>query len=71
MTAPIYQAARAKGVESKIGQLNALRRGGAPVEVARTVLWLAGEASSYVNGQAVVVDGGLSASHPVTYERNK
>ena len=65
MTAPVYKAARAKGVEKKIGQLNPLKRGGTAAEVARTVLWLAGEASSYVNGQAIAVDGGLSASHPV------
>ena len=65
MTAPIYEAARVKGVENKIGQLNPLKRGGTAGEVATTVLWLAGEASSYVNGQAIAVDGGLSASHPV------
>lgn len=66
MTAPLYAAARARGREGAIGQLNPLRRGGMPEEVAEAVAWLASEAASYVNGQVLVVDGGLSASHPFT-----
>lgn len=65
MTSPVYEAARAKGIEQKIGQLNPLKRGGTAGEVARAVLWLAGESASYVNAQAVAVDGGLSGSLPV------
>lgn len=65
MTRPMYEAARAKGVEKKIGQLNPLKRGGTAGEVARTVLWLAGEGAGYLNAQAVAVDGGLSGSLPV------
>ncbi|HEY0327281.1 MAG TPA: SDR family oxidoreductase, partial [Allosphingosinicella sp.] len=64
MTAPIYQMARDKGSEKNIGQLNPLQRGGEPDEIARAALFLASEESSYVNGHAMVVDGGLSASHP-------
>jgi NAD(P)-dependent dehydrogenase (short-subunit alcohol dehydrogenase family) len=64
MTAPIYQWARDKGSEKSIGQLNPLQRGGDPVEIARAALFLASDESSYVNGHAMVVDGGLSASHP-------
>ena len=64
MTAPIYQWARDKGSEQSIGQLNPLQRGGEPDEIARAALFLASEESSYVNGHAMVVDGGLSASHP-------
>lgn len=64
MTAPIYQMARDRGSEKAIGQLNPLQRGGAPDEIARAALFLASAESSYVNGHAMVVDGGLSASHP-------
>jgi 3-oxoacyl-[acyl-carrier protein] reductase len=38
-----------------------LRRAATPAEVAETVTWLAGESNSYVTGQVLTVDGGLSA----------
>lgn len=34
-------------------------RAGQPADIAEAVLWLASDAASYVNGQAIVVDGGL------------
>ncbi|KAG9242831.1 hypothetical protein BJ878DRAFT_148575 [Calycina marina] len=64
MTAPMYDAARARGTEKKIGQLNPLGRGAHADEVARVALFLGSDESSYVNGQAWAVDGGLSAGHP-------
>jgi len=66
MTAPMYEDARAKGREGKIGQLNPLRRGGQPEEIAQAVAWLASDAASYVHGQVLAVDGGLSSQHPFT-----
>ncbi|HVU05086.1 MAG TPA: SDR family NAD(P)-dependent oxidoreductase [Polyangiaceae bacterium] len=65
MTQPLFDYARATGKEAKIGQLNPLKRGGRPEEIARVALFLASDEASYVNGQAWAVDGGLSASHPV------
>lgn len=65
MTKPVYDLARARGTEHKIGQLNPLRRGAQPEELAAVALFLASDESSYVNGQAIAVDGGLSSSHPV------
>lgn len=65
MTQAMYDAARARGTEHKIGQLNPLRRGAVADEVARVALFLGSDESSYVNGQAWAVCGGLSAGHPV------
>src|SRR5271163_1391681 len=70
MTRPIFDQARARGSEGKIGQLNPLRRCGTPEEIARTALFLASDAASYVNGQAIAVDGGLSSSHPIVLRRS-
>jgi len=66
MTRPIFDHARAHGTSDKIGQLNPLDRAGAPEEIAAMALFLAGDESSYVNGQAFPVDGGLSSSLPFT-----
>jgi NAD(P)-dependent dehydrogenase (short-subunit alcohol dehydrogenase family) len=36
-----------------------IRRVGRPADIAEAVLWLASDASSFVTGQAVAVDGGI------------
>jgi len=69
MTRPIFDLARARGTESRIGQLNPLQRHGRPDEIAAAALFLASDESSYVNGQAFAVDGGLSSTHPFAGHR--
>jgi NAD(P)-dependent dehydrogenase (short-subunit alcohol dehydrogenase family) len=64
MTKPIFDNARQRGTDSKIGQLNPLKRAGQPHELAAMGLFLASDDASYVNGQAIPVDGGLTASMP-------
>ncbi|KAJ5965175.1 uncharacterized protein N7479_005051 [Penicillium vulpinum] len=65
MTQTVFDRARERGTERKIGQLNPLQRGAVADEVARVALFLGSDESSYVNGQAWAVCGGLSAGHPV------
>jgi NAD(P)-dependent dehydrogenase (short-subunit alcohol dehydrogenase family) len=64
MTKPIFDGAKERGTESKIGQLNPLKRAGQPHELAAMGLFLVSDEASYVNGQAIPVDGGLTASMP-------
>jgi NAD(P)-dependent dehydrogenase (short-subunit alcohol dehydrogenase family) len=64
MTKPIFDRAKDRGTQDKIGQLNPLKRPGQPHEIAAMGLFLASDEASYVNGQAFPVDGGLTASMP-------
>lgn len=71
MTKPVFDYAREAGKLEKIGQLNPLKRGGVPDELAGAVTFLASDDASYVNGQALAVDGGLTSSLPVTRQLPK
>ena len=64
MTQATFDAARERGTADRIGQLNPLQRAGLPEEIAAMALFLASDESSYVNGQAFPVDGGLSSTLP-------
>jgi len=69
MTKMIFDRARERGTHAKIGQLNPLARYGQPEEIAAVAAFLASDESSYVNGQAIAVDGGLSSTLPFTVPR--
>jgi NAD(P)-dependent dehydrogenase (short-subunit alcohol dehydrogenase family) len=43
-----------------------IRRAGTPGDVARVLAWLASDASAFVNGQDIAVDGGITAGRPLS-----
>ena len=70
MTKPSFDRARERGTTDRIGQINPTKRFGEPHEIGEMACFLLSDRASYVNGQAVPVDGGLSASHPWVYPRS-
>jgi len=54
------------GLRGSIRSIWSAFPGAQPEELAKVALFLASDDASYVNGQAIAVDGGLSSSHPVT-----
>lgn len=65
MTSTTFDYAKSRGSAAKLGQLNPMGRYAIAEEVAQMALFLASDDASYVNGQNIAVDGGLSSSHPV------
>ena len=52
-------------VKSHLVSLQPIRRAGLPEDIAAAALWLASDDSSFVNGHALVVDGGLTGGRSI------
>jgi len=61
MTKPIFDNAKQRGTDHKIGQLNPLKRAGQPHELAAMGLFLASDDCRYMTGNTLFVDGGWTA----------
>ena len=64
MTRKVFEQARERGVEARIGHMTPLKRAGQPHEIAAMAAFLASDDSSFVTGQLYAVDGGVSSTHP-------
>jgi NAD(P)-dependent dehydrogenase (short-subunit alcohol dehydrogenase family) len=62
MTQPFFELARSIGKENQLGKYSELKRAAVPEEVAWAILFLASDEASYITGQALPVDGGITAS---------
>ena len=49
-----------------LSSYQSIPRAGTPNDVAQALLWLASDASSFVNGQDIAVDGGITAGRPIS-----
>lgn len=49
-------------IKERLANLQPIHRAGLPEDIANAALWLASDDSSFVTGQAIVVDGGWMAS---------
>lgn len=68
MTRRLFDALTGAFGGNPIAKINPMGRIGQPQDMANLALFLASDAAAYINGQAINVCGGLSASHPFAIE---
>ena len=56
----------APAFEEVLSSHQSIPRAGTADDVAQALLWLASDASSFVNGQDIAVDGGITAGRPIS-----
>ena len=56
-------------MKGAMATLHPIGRSGLPDDIARAALWLAGDESTFVTGQAIAVDGGLTAGRAWSAQR--
>lgn len=56
-----------EAVEQGLARAQPIPRAGQPEDVANAILWLASDESSFVTGQEIVVDGGLTVEFDARY----
>ena len=64
LTRSMFDDAKARGIESKLGHVTPLKRPGRAEEIAAVAAFLASEDASYIDGQLISADGGVSSTHP-------
>ena len=61
----------AEEIKPHLAEMTPIPRSGLPMDVAEAALWLVSDASSFVTGQSIVVDGGLTNARPVIFQQRE
>jgi len=65
-TPPVGRMLAAEGARERAAKAHPLGRIGRPDDIAAAAVWLCSDEASWITGQALVVDGGLSAQSHLT-----
>jgi NAD(P)-dependent dehydrogenase (short-subunit alcohol dehydrogenase family) len=65
-TPPVGRMLAAEGARERAAKAHPLGRIGRPEDIAAAAVWLCSDEASWITGQALVVDGGLSAQSHLT-----